>query len=180
MVNGREAGEAGLTYVEGIAIDITDRKQAEEARARLAAIVDSSNDAIIGCTFEGSVFRRKSGLKNPFVHCADGDDALDFLYQRGAYSDPAQAPRPGIILLDLNLPGTDGREVLETIQRERHLRKIPVIVLTTSSDERDIESCYATGANSYVAKPVDLGGFMQAIQRLKDYWFEVVILPKGE
>jgi len=70
--------------------------------------------------------------------------------------------------------------VLETIKRERHLRKIPVIVLTTSSDERDIESCYAAGANSYVEKPVDLGGFMQAIQRLKDYWFEVVILPKGE
>jgi CheY-like chemotaxis protein len=123
---------------------------------------------------------RKSGLRNAIVHCVDGDDALDLLYRRGAYSDPTQAARPGIILLDLNLPGTDGRAMLETIRKDRHLRTIPVIVLTTSSDERDIESCSAAGANSYVAKPVDLGGFMHAIQRLNDYWFEVVILPKGE
>lgn len=121
---------------------------------------------------------RRSGLKNPIYRCADGDAALDFLYRRGKYADPQQAPRPGVILLDLNLPGTDGREVLSEIKNDPDLKQIPVIVLTTSKDERDIEVCYRCGANSYIQKPVDLEGFMQAIERLNDYWFEVVILPK--
>jgi CheY-like chemotaxis protein len=121
---------------------------------------------------------RRSGLKNPIYRCADGEEALDFLYRRGRYSDPDQAPRPGVILLDLNLPGTDGREVLSEIKNDPNLKQIPVIVLTTSKDERDIEVCYRCGANSYIQKPVDLDGFMQAIERLNDYWFEVVILPK--
>ncbi len=80
----------------------------------------------------------------------------------------------------LNLPGTDGREVLADIKHEKDLKKIPVIVLTTSSDERDIEACYAAGANSYIQKPVNLEGFMRAIQQLADYWFEISILPKEE
>ena len=121
---------------------------------------------------------RKAGLKNPIVLCADGDEALDFLHRRGRFADPALAPRPGIILLDLNLPGTDGRQVLEEVKSSPELRHIPVIVLTTSSDERDVAACYQAGANSYVQKPVDMDGFMRAIARLNDYWFEVVILPR--
>ncbi len=121
---------------------------------------------------------RRSGLKNPIYRCADGDEALDFLYRRGRFSDPATAPRPGVILLDLNLPGTDGREVLSEIKNDPSLKQIPVIVLTTSKDDRDVEVCYRCGANSYVQKPVDLDGFMKAIERLNGYWFEVVILPK--
>ena len=121
---------------------------------------------------------RKSGLANTIYRCRDGDDALDFLYQRNIYAPPAPAPRPGVILLDLNLPGTDGREVLDEIKQDDHLKKIPVLVLTTSTDERDIDKCYRMGANSYVKKPVDLEGFMTAIQRLKDFWFGVVILPR--
>lgn len=121
---------------------------------------------------------RKAGLKNPIVLCADGDEALDFLHRRGRFADPALAPRPGIILLDLNLPGTDGRQVLEEVKSSPELRHIPVIVLTTSSDERDVAACYRAGANSYVQKPVDMDGFMRAIERLNDYWFEVVILPR--
>lgn len=121
---------------------------------------------------------RKSGLKNPIFRCADGDEALDFLYRRGRYSDPQTSPRPGVILLDLNLPGTDGREVLSEVKTDPNLKQIPVIVLTTSKDERDIEVCYRCGANSYIQKPVDLDGFMKAIERLNDYWFEVVILPR--
>lgn len=120
---------------------------------------------------------RRAGLKNPIHRCADGDEALDYLYRRGRYADPAASPTPGIILLDLNLPGTDGREVLETVKGDESLKRIPVIVLTTSSDERDVEACYRSGANSYIQKPVDLDGFMRAIERLKGYWFEVVILP---
>jgi CheY-like chemotaxis protein len=121
---------------------------------------------------------RRAGLSNPIHRCSDGDEALDYLYQRGRYAEPAAAPRPGIILLDLNLPGTDGREVLEVVKGDADLKRIPVIVLTTSSDERDIDACYRAGANSYVQKPVDLEGFMKAVERLKGYWFEVVILPR--
>jgi two-component system, response regulator len=122
---------------------------------------------------------RKAGLMNPIRHCTDGDEALDYLLHRGEYASESSAPRPGIILLDLNLPGTDGREVLQEIKRSEDLRRIPVLILTTSTDDRDIEACYSAGANSYIQKPVNLEGFMKAIQRLNDYWFEVVILPKG-
>lgn len=122
---------------------------------------------------------KKSGLINPIRHCFDGDEALDYLHRRGSYSAPDAAPRPSVILLDLNLPGTDGREVLAEIKQCEELKQIPVLVLTTSSDERDIEKCYAMGANSYIKKPVDLDGFMRAIQLLKDYWLQIVILPKS-
>lgn len=120
----------------------------------------------------------KAGLANPIFHCEDGDDALDFLRRQGKYTSGEDAPRPGIILLDLNLPGTDGREVLAEIKQDSNLKTIPVIVLTTSTDERDIETCYQSGANSYVHKPVGMDGFMQALQRLREYWFEIVVFPK--
>lgn len=122
----------------------------------------------------------RSGLVNPIQRCADGDEALDYLFRRGEYANPDSSPRPGIIMLDLNMPGTDGREVLKTMKSDMLLKKIPVIVLTTSSDSRDIDECYKEGANSYIVKPVDLDGFMQAIQRLRDYWFEVVVFPKPQ
>jgi CheY-like chemotaxis protein len=123
---------------------------------------------------------QRSGLKNPLLRCEDGDEALDYLHRRGEYADPARSPRPGVILLDLNLPGTDGRQVLSEVKNDESLRDIPVVVLTTSADERDITACYRAGANSYIQKPVDIDGFMKAIERLNGYWFEVVILPKGD
>ena len=123
---------------------------------------------------------RKSGLRNPIVRCADGDEALDYLFRRGAYTDPEKSPRPGVILLDLNLPGTDGREVLTELKADPILKQIPVVVLTTSKDERDVDACYKAGASSYIQKPVDMDGFIKAIERLNGYWFEVVILPKAE
>lgn len=121
---------------------------------------------------------KKSGLRNPIVRCEDGDSALDYLFRRGRWEAPESSPRPGVILLDLNLPGTDGREVLQEIKKHEQLRHIPIIVLTTSNDERDVEACYQAGANSYVQKPVDMDGFIRAIERLNGYWFEVVVLPK--
>ena len=121
---------------------------------------------------------KKANLINPVRRCTNGDQAIDYLFQRGEFSDPGKAPRPNIILLDLNLPGTDGKEVLRIIKTNPGLRKIPVIVLTTSNAEQDIEQCYAAGANSYVQKPVDLVGFIQSVARLTDYWFNVSILPK--
>ena len=122
---------------------------------------------------------RAAGLANPIVRCEDGDEALDFLYRRGKYLDPAAAPRPSIILLDLNMPRTDGRQVLSTIKRDPDLQSIPVIVLTTSSDERDVQECYEAGANSYLPKPLDMHAYLDALRRLQDYWFEIVLLPKS-
>lgn len=145
----------------------------EHAAQPILIVEDSPED------FEATsrAFRR-AGLRNPMLHSASGDDALDYLHRRGEYRDPARAPRPGIILLDLNLPGTDGREVLQEIKNSEPLSSIPVIVVTTSADKRDIDACYRAGASSYIQKPVNLDGFMRAIQRLHDYWFEVVILPR--
>ncbi len=122
---------------------------------------------------------KKSNLANPINRCTNGDQALDYLFHRGEFSGPGKAPKPSIILLDLNLPGTDGRGVLQIIKADPELMKIPVIVLTTSDAEQDIEKCYAAGANSYVKKPVDLEGFIKAIARLTEYWLDVSILPKN-
>ncbi len=120
----------------------------------------------------------KAGLANQINRVEDGDDALDYLHGRGEFSDPERAPRPGLVLLDLNLPGTDGREVLAEIKSDSSLKKIPVIVLTTSNDNRDIDSCYSMGANSYIQKPLDIEGFIRAIALLKEYWFSITLLPK--
>jgi CheY-like chemotaxis protein len=122
---------------------------------------------------------KKSGMANPFHRCVDGDSAIDYLTRKGIYADTQKFPRPELILLDLNLPGTDGREVLDVIKANPDLKTTPVIVLTTSGDEKDIQSCYSAGANSYIQKPVSLEGFIKAIQTLSEYWFEVVILPKN-
>jgi CheY-like chemotaxis protein len=122
---------------------------------------------------------KRAGMANPIYCVGTGDEALDFLFRRGKFLDPATSPRPSVVLLDLNMPGTDGREVLSEIKNSDALKTIPVIILTTSTDERDIQGCYRMGANSYMKKPVDLDGFMKSIQQLKDYWFEVVILPKA-
>lgn len=128
-------------------------------------IVEDSED-----DFEATIraFKR-ANLKNPVEWASSGQQALDML--------ATMAVRPGLILLDLNMSGLDGRKTLEAIKSNAAWRKIPVVILTTSDDERDIESCYALGANTYVQKPVDLDGLFAAIQRLKEYWFEIAILP---
>ncbi len=137
-------------------------------------IVEDSDDDYIATV---RAFK-KANLSNPVQRCTNGDQAIDYLLQRGEFPGPGKAPRPSIILLDLNLPGTDGKEVLRMIKDNPGLQKIPVIVLTTSNAEKDVEQCYAAGANSYVQKPVDLGGFLQSVARLTDYWFNISILPK--
>lgn len=120
---------------------------------------------------------KKVGMKNKVIRFEMGDDCLDYLFGRGEYQDETII-LPGLIMLDLNLPGTDGREVLRIIKSTPKLSKIPVVVLTTSNDERDIENCYQHGANSYIQKPVNFEGFIDAITKLKEYWFEITILPK--
>lgn len=118
---------------------------------------------------------KKAGLANALIHAETGEQALDYLFHRGDYAGGAE--RPDLVLLDLNLPGIDGNEVLAQIRADAGLKTLPVIMLTTSDDPDDIEAAYNNGANSYVRKPVDLDGFMAALGRLKDYWFEVVVLP---
>ncbi len=123
---------------------------------------------------------RTAGLMNPIKHYDNGDDALEFLKIRRNNGQGSADPLPGVIILDLNLPGTDGREVLSEIKKDEFLKVIPVIILTTSSDDRDIRACYTIGANSYIQKPLNFEGFIKAMTRLKDYWFEVVVMPRVE
>jgi len=141
------------------------------ANANILIVDDSAED------YETTVRAlRVAKLANPVGWCRDGDDALDYLYRRGRYQD-VDTPRPAVILLDLNLPGTDGREVLAEVKQDESLKLIPVIVLTSSSDSRDIAACYAAGANSYMQKPVSFDGFVEAIRRMTGFWFEIAILP---
>jgi two-component system, response regulator len=121
---------------------------------------------------------KKANLGNPIVWCKSGRDALNFLKREGDHKDAGEESRPGLVLLDLNMPGMDGRKTLEVIKQDETLKRIPVIILTTSADERDIQSCYQAGANTYVQKPVSFEGLIEAIKRLKEYWFEIALLPK--
>ncbi|MDQ0757929.1 MULTISPECIES: response regulator [Streptomyces] len=105
----------------------------------------------------------------------DGEEALDFLYRRGDHTD---APRPDLILLDLNLPKYDGRQVLEKIKSDPELSHIPVVVLTTSAAEEDILRSYKLHANAYVTKPVDLDQFIAAVRQIDDFFVQVVRLPR--
>ena len=114
-------------------------------------------------------------ITNPLHVVTDGVAAMEFLRGRGAYAD---APRPGLILLDLNLPKMDGREVLAEIKTDEGLRSIPVVVLTTSSAEEDILRSYNTYANAYVTKPVDLLRFMDVVRQIDDFFVTVVQHPR--
>jgi CheY-like chemotaxis protein len=138
----------------------------------LLVIEDSSED------FEAfQRYARQAALEIPLRRCWDGDQALDYLYQTGRYTDPRSAPRPGLILLDLNLPGTDGREVLQQIKQDPTLKLIPVVIFTTSNNPKDIEACYRQGVNSYIVKPMDFDRLKHSIHRLIDYWFDTSVLP---
>lgn len=116
-------------------------------------------------------------LLNDVRFVEDGEQLLDYLHRRGRYADPARSPRPGLILLDLNMPRMDGREALVEIKRDPSLRRIPVVVLTTSAAEEDILRSYDLGVNSFITKPVSFAALVEKIQALGRYWFEVVELP---
>ena len=105
----------------------------------------------------------------------DGKKALDFLYRREEYAD---APKPDVILLDLNLPGVDGRTILKEIKSDPILRVIPVVVLTSSGAEADIIKSYEAHANCFISKPLDFDGFLKVVESIEDFWFTVVKLPK--
>ena len=126
------------------------------------------------------IIQRICSIDIPMVRCVDGEDALDFLYQAGEYANHNEAfDLPGLILLDLNLPGTDGREVLAQIKQDERLKIIPVIVFTTSSSSKDIEICYQSGVNSYMIKPIGIEPLKNSVQFFVNYWFKAVMLPNG-
>jgi len=107
----------------------------------------------------------------------DGEELLDYLRRRGKYGDPKQSPRPGLILLDLNMPRKDGREALREIKGDPKLRAIPIVVLTTSKSEEDVARAYNLGVNSYITKPVRFAALVEVMQAIGKYWFEIVELP---
>jgi len=137
-------------------------------------IIEDSKDDYEACV---AALTQDQNLANPIVWCETGHDALDYLRKSGRYSS-ATHDLPGLILLDLNLPGLDGRDVLSMIKHDPATRRLPVVVMTSSDDPKDIDRCYDAGANSYVVKPVNLDGFLAAVARLRDYWFKIVVLPK--
>jgi CheY-like chemotaxis protein len=151
-------------------------KQDRYQPSRLLIVEDSDED------FEA--LRRIINLVSTFAvkieRCIDGDDALDFLNQTGAYQNTIDVCYPDLIVLDLNLPGTDGREVLATIKQSKILRKIPVVVFSTSSNPKDIEACYQSGANSYLFKPMNINELKESVRMMLDYWFKATVLPSPQ
>lgn len=121
----------------------------------------------------------ESRLANTLNVVSDGEELLDYLYHRGKYND-SNAPRPGLILLDLNMPRLDGREALSRIKGDAALRRIPVVVLTTSKAEEDVFRSYDLGANSYITKPVTFDSLVNVVRSLAEYWFGIVLLPGDE
>lgn len=119
-------------------------------------------------------------LGNPLHFAVDGEDLMDYLRRRGRYADAAAYPEPGLILLDLNMPRKDGREALREIKADPELRKIPVVVLTTSRAEEDVARCYQDGVNSFITKPVTFAALLDVVQALGKYWLEIVDLPADE
>lgn len=116
---------------------------------------------------------KKNHLLNPVHWCKTGQDALEYLQKENT-------EKPSLILLDLNMPGIDGRQVLQKIKCDEKLKFIPVVILTTSADSKDVDQCYSLGASTYIQKPVSFDGLTEAVRTMKDYWFGVAILPGKE
>ena len=107
----------------------------------------------------------------------DGDEAIEYLFHEGAYADPSRAPRPKVILLDLNLPRMGGHEVLRRVKQDPRFKNVPIIVLTTSGRVDDIRQAYELGANAYLLKPVEFNRFTEVLGQLGRFWLEMVVLP---
>jgi CheY-like chemotaxis protein len=134
---------------------------------------DDEEDRMLACDALA-----ESRLSNDITCVTDGEDLMDYLQHRGKYAPPVEAPRPGLILLDLNMPKKDGREALREIKSDAELRQISVVVLTTSKAEEDIYSSYDSGASSFISKPVTFEGLVDVMKGLGKYWFEIVDLPR--
>jgi two-component system response regulator len=118
-----------------------------------------------------------SRLANELRFVEDGEELLDYLHRRGKYAEPRSSPRPGLILLDLNMPRVDGREALRELKSHPSLKQIPVVVLTTSKTEEDILRSYNLGANCFISKPVTFEGLVEVVKVLNQHWLQLVELP---
>jgi CheY-like chemotaxis protein len=123
---------------------------------------------------------RDARLHNPLRTVIDGVELMEYLRREGEYADPDESPRPGMILLDLNMPRMDGREALGAIKGDPELRSIPVVVLTTSKAEEDVVRSYDLGVNSFITKPVTFLGLVEVMKVFSRYWLEIVDLPPDE
>ncbi|MFM2312780.1 MAG: hypothetical protein RLZZ04_2056 [Cyanobacteriota bacterium] len=142
--------------------------------APLLVIEDSDED------FEAMKrFLRLSPVVIPLQRCINGEQALAFLFRTGRYSELHLAPRPSLIVLDLNLPKTDGREVLKRIKQHESLQTIPIVIFTTSNNPKDMEICYGYRVKNYIVKPIDFRQLKQDMQTLIDYWLEVTTLTQN-
>ena len=141
---------------------------------QIEILLVEDNEGDIGLVEE--VFQ-EAKIRNNLHIAEDGEEAMLFLHKEGKFSD---VPRPDIILLDLNLPRKDGREVLKEIKEDSSLKRIPVVVLTTSKAEEDILKSYDLHANSYITKPVDFDQFIKVIKSIEDFWLDVVKLPSKD
>ncbi len=148
-------------------------------RDRKSVVILIADDDPEDCQFIRDAFH-EGLLVNGLRFVEDGEELMDYLHRRGRYAGPASSARPGIILLDLNMPKKDGREALMEIKSDPALRTIPVVVLTTSKAEEDILRSYNLGANAYITKPVTFAGLVGAIEALGNFWLEVVQLPPPE
>ncbi|MBU7582328.1 MAG: response regulator [Nostoc sp. TH1S01] len=120
---------------------------------------------------------RRLAVQNPIYRCTNGDEVLDFLCPEENSQNPNTIPKPSVILLDLNLPGIDGRDILERLKQDISLKKIPIVVFTTSSNPKDIEFCYQKGANGYLVKPMDAQELQKTVQAFVEYWLERNTVP---
>jgi CheY-like chemotaxis protein len=141
----------------------------KEETVEILLVEDNRADALL---MEEAL--RESAFPNNLSVVRNGEEAMEYLYRRGQFE---QSSRPDLIMLDLNLPKKDGREVLAEIKNDQHLRAIPVVVITTSRSEEDIRKSYNLHANCYITKPVRLNAFFEVIRKIEDFWFTIVKLP---
>jgi CheY-like chemotaxis protein len=121
-------------------------------------------------------YLKRSPFRIPIYRCVNGDQALAFLHHTGSYENRQTSPRPSLIVIDLNLPGTDGREVLRCLKQDEHLKTIPIVVFTTSNNPKDIEDCYQFGVNSYIVKPINIQQLKRDIEAILTYWYDTTTL----
>ena len=124
----------------------------------------------------------RRALARGVIHCdlrvvSNGEEAMDYLLQRAQFTDPASCPRPDLILLDLNMPRLDGKQVLERMKADSNLDTMPVVVLTTSRQDEDVVRSYKLGCNSFIQKPIQIQDFVAALEQLGAYWLKLVVLP---
>ena len=142
-----------------------------EAITILVADDDADDRLLIKDAFD------ENGVSNPLAFVNDGEELMDYLHRRGVYEELQGAPLPGLILLDLNMPKKDGRMALEEIKADKTLQRLPVVVLTTSKADEDVQRTYGLGVSSFVTKSVTFDGLCDVAKTLSHYWFEIVVLP---